>query len=126
MKLEMCPQCGYAGVRIGEASNPGPNPGAGDSSASGSGAVEASSPMKLRTRRLEYVKYDEVSYSGDSLALHDSSAKGLRNAARQWAEQRFGCWHFQQPYSLQQLSGNALACAMSMKIATLPKGQDYL
>ena len=76
--------CGYAGVRIGQASNPGPNPGAGDCSASGSGAVEASSPTKLRTRRrLECVKYDEVRYGGDSLALHDSSAKVLQNAARQ-------------------------------------------
>ena len=78
--------CGYVGVRIGEASNPGPGAGAADSLASSSGTVD--SPSKRTRRRLEYVDYDEASFSGDSLALHESSAKVLRSAARQWAQNK--------------------------------------
>lgn len=78
--------CGYVGVRIGEASNPGPGAGAADSLASSSGTVD--SPSKRTRRRLKYINYDEASFSGDSLALHESSAKVLRSAARQWAQNK--------------------------------------
>ena len=65
--------CGYTGVRIGEPSNPGPGAGADDLLASSSGPVH--SPSKHTRRLLEYVDYDKVSCGGDSLALHESSAK---------------------------------------------------